>query len=644
MDEHVALHTADTQNGLRGADSGIDRGDVSVRAVAVQPFEIFAHKIRPVFSRGCRGARRDGVAQRDEGELLAAGRLVNNGSNRGLHVVTAHVEDGAGFCRGDGFLIAGFNRRRAVALCDADFVNAAYALGRNGHDHADAVEATEARCIIALMLCLGEGKFDLVPAALRNIFQKRPPAFFLVNGAGAGDLQHTARQVFDVVDVEIRVNIPVLALRGIDCRENTEEYQITRAAQAASQPAGAVFIAAGGLVGEGRSLPCADLSDRIDHKFRLLLASACFVRQIDFVDSHRKRARAMHRDNAHTVELAHIRGPRALGLRGRNGQIQLVPAVLLDVIRQRPPEFLFVHRVGAGQLQHTACQVLNLVHIEPDVQIAVLVGGTVLVREGTEEHDVIHSAVGRLEPGCAVSVAAGRLKGRGGADPVARAGNLIDDQDGTLRCDKRLHAKTGAEHFIVKHLGRNTGLRTCSIGVRIRTEDCMRLVVGPVIPADIVGVKRAAHVAREGQAVLFRDTGALYGGLPQQARRVGIHTTEFHAHNVDVSAVAAAPCVKALRTEHMPVGVVEGIIVIDHLVPCTVILAADVGPEVCPDSRLQLLRHERNRVFNGIRIILTLLNRVRDRADIAPRIELAIVCIVIVPANGIGFIGREGVD
>ena len=180
--------------------------------------------------------------------------------------------------------------------------------------------------------------------------------------------------------------------------------------------------------------------------------------------------------------------------------------------------------------------------------------------------------------------------------------------------------------------------------MRIGPEDRVRLVVGPVIPADIVGIERSAHIAREGQTVFCGDTGTFNGAVPQHARRVSIHTAKFHTHDMNVAAIAAAPCVKALRPEQVPVGIVGRIIVVDHLVPCAVILAADIGPQITPDPCLEVFGNERNGIFNCIHIVLAFLDGIRNCADIAPCVALAVVCAVIVPADGIRLVSGEGID
>ena len=255
------------------------------------------------------------------------------------------------------------------------------------------------------------------------------------------------------------MDITVLIFRGIHCGEHTEEHQIPCAVQMTAQPASTVFVAVFGFVSEGCSLPLADFRDMIDDK-HILRRSRRFAGKIDFIDACCKRTCAVHCNNAHTVELAHIRCLRALRLCRIDRQIQFIPTALLYIIGQRPPELLLIYRIRAGKLQHTACQVFHIVNIEPDVQVAIVISCAVLVRESAEKDNVVCCAVGCLEPGCTLGIAAGRFKRRYRADPVALSGHFVNHQHRALRRDPWLHSQPRAEHLIVKDFCRQRRIRT----------------------------------------------------------------------------------------------------------------------------------------------------------------------------------------
>ena len=242
------------------------------------------------------------------------------------------------------------------------------------HYHADIIQLSQIRSSVALCLCIRKGQVHQVPAALCDIGGNRPPQFFIIYCAGASDLDHAAGQLGNIVNVNPQLQAAFSIAGSIHSGEQAGEDQIACAL-------GGDIVSYGDkaavlMIGQRSALPVSGRRNRIDDAIELrIFHFRLGIGSIELIDTHVAAGTAQHRHDTDAVQLGHIREIRAFGVCGAEGQVQFIPATLGHIACQRPVQFFFIHGAGAGDFHHAAGEGGNIIHIQPQVQVALGIGG-----------------------------------------------------------------------------------------------------------------------------------------------------------------------------------------------------------------------------------------------------------------------------
>ncbi len=234
------------------------------------------------------------------------------------------------------------------------------------------------------------------------------------------------------------MQIAVLVLPDVQIREAAGEED----GVSVQQPAAQIRIALGLALpdhSQPSALPGRELFHSVQHEFALFVQITRVERRL--VGVHRTLTRTIRLGQADVVhadggvrvgdkidsDVIHGReiGAPAHFLGVGQGQIQLVPAVLCDVVEQIPRGLVGIRHAGAAQLHLTGHQVPDILYIEPHVQIPVLILADVHRREILAQHIRVPIAGGAGQVGIPSRGAVPQQLPRG-AIPAGEALHLVD--------------------------------------------------------------------------------------------------------------------------------------------------------------------------------------------------------------------------